>query len=257
MRISHLKTTDILMRVLGIITARGGSKGIPNKNLIAVGGKPLLEYTARAALSARRLARTVISTDCNKIADAAVSMGIDCPFMRPAHLAQDDTPTIPVLQNVIEQLRAEGEEYDAVFTLQPTNPLRTPDDIDGSIELLQKTGADSVIGFSDVGERHPARMKTIASDGRVEDPDFAEQFEGQRRQELPQLFLRDGAVYVTRTSVLMEQASIKGDDCRGWLIPPQRALNIDEPFDLFLAEQLIRLGPDQFAGRPAGMPRDA
>lgn len=239
------------MRVLGIITARGGSKGIPNKNLVQLAGQPLLQYTAAAALQSQKLTRIVVSSDDQEIADAAVSMGIECPFMRPSHLAQDDTPTIPVLQDVVIRLADLGEQYDAVFTLQPTNPLRTVADIDGAIELLDSTGADSVIGFSDVGERHPARMKTIDDKGRVLDPDFAEQFEGQRRQELPKYFLRDGSVYLTKTNVLMDENSIKGRDCRAWLIPTQRALNIDEPFDLFLAEQLLKLDVHNFPGRPA------
>ncbi len=242
------------MRVLGIVTARGGSKGIPRKNLTSFGGQPLLQYTAQAALKSMRLTRTVISTDCQEIAAAAVSMGLDCPFLRPDELAQDDTPTIPVLQHVVQQLESDGEQYDAVYVLQPTNPLRLASDIDGAVQLLEETGADSVIGYSDVGERHPARMKSLDEQGRVVDPPFAEQFEGQRRQELPRLFLRDGSVYLTRRDVLINKSSLKGDDCRAWLIPPQRALNIDEPFDVFLAEQLLSLGPETFPGKPAGVP---
>lgn len=239
------------MRVLGIVTARGGSKGIPRKNLALLAGKPLLQYTADSVRGATRLTRTVISTDNDEIAAAAVSMGIDCPFSRPDELAKDNTPTLPVLQDVVRRLEQAGEYYDAVFTLQPTNPLRIAADIDGAIELLERSGADSVIGFSSVGERHPARMKMIDRQGRVIDPSFAEQFEGQRRQELPQLFLRDGSVYLTRRSVLMDQNSIKGSDCRAWLIPKERAVNIDEPFDLYLAEQLLKLNPEYFPGFPA------
>lgn len=240
------------MRVLGIITARGGSKGIPNKNLVRVSGKPLLEYTAVVSKESELLTRTVLSTDCEEIAAAGRKFGLECPFLRPAHLALDETPTIPVLQHVMESLNQQGEHFDAVFTLQPTNPLRLASDIDGAIRLLQHTGADSVIGFSDVGERHPARMKTIDHAGRVQDPSFAEAFEGQRRQELPRFFLRDGSVYLTRTHVLMNENSLKGQDCRAWLIPVERALNIDTPFDLFLAEQMLQLGPTRFPGRAAG-----
>jgi len=239
------------MRVLGIVTARGGSKGIPRKNLALVAGKPLLQYTAEAIAASKRLTRTVISTDNEEIAIAAQSMGIECPFMRPAELARDETPTIPVLQDVVRRLETMGEIYDAVFTFQPTNPLRISSDIDGAIELLESTNADSVIGYSDVGERHPARMKSIAPTGRVIDPPFAEQFEGQRRQELPKLYLRDGSVYLTKRDVLMNQDSLKGTDCRAWLIPAQRAINIDHEFDLFLAEQLLMLDPEHFPGRAA------
>jgi len=238
------------MRVIGIITARGGSKGIPRKNLSQLAGKPLLAYTTEAALSSRRLTRTIISTDDAEIADVASTLGVECPFVRPTELAQDQTPTLPVLQDAVRRLESMGEFYDAIFTLQPTNPLRLASDIDGAIDLLERTGAESVIGFSEVGERHPARMKLIRENGQVVDPDFGESFEGQRRQDLPKLFLRNGSVYLTRRATLIDQNSIKGTDCRAWLIPPQRAINIDEPFDLFLAEKLMGLGVENFRGRP-------
>jgi CMP-N,N'-diacetyllegionaminic acid synthase len=232
--------TPAQLRVLGIVTARGGSKGIPRKNIAPVLGRPLLAYTADAALASRRLTRVVLSTDDEEIARVGRSCGLDVPFMRPPELARDDTPTVPVLQDVVRRLEASGQRYDAVFTLQPTNPLRRAEDIDGAVELLEKTGADSVISFVDVGEKHPARMKSIDPDGRVVDPPFAEAMEGQRRQDLPRLYLREGSVYLTRRDVLMERNSLKGGDCRAWIVPPERALNIDTPLDLFIVEQVMR-----------------
>ncbi len=229
-----------MVRVLGVVTARGGSKGIPRKNLALVAGKSLLAYTAEAALAARRLSRVVLSTDDEEIAAVGRRLGLDVPFIRPAELARDDTPTVPVIQDIVRRLEATGDRYDALFILQPTNPLRTAADIDGAIDLLERTGADSVISFVDVGERHPARMKLVDAEGRVTDPPFAEVFEGQRRQELSKLYLRDGAVYVTRRDVLMEQNSVKGRDCRAWIMPPERAWNIDSPLDLYIVEQLLR-----------------
>lgn len=228
------------MRVLGIVTARGGSKGIPRKNIVALLSKPLLEYTADAALSAKRLIRVILSTEDEEIAHIGRQCGLDIPFLRPVELAADDTPTISVLQDAVRRLEASGQRYDAVLTLQPTNPLRLPEDIDGSIELLEDSGADSVISFVDVGEKHPARMKFVSPDGRVLDPPFAEAFEGQRRQDLPKLYLREGSIYLTRHAVLMEQNSLKGRDCRIWIIPQERYCNIDTPFDLFLAEQMLK-----------------
>ena len=230
------------LRVLGIVTARGGSKGIPRKNLALLAGKPLLAWTAEVALAAKYLNRVVLSTDDDEIADVGRDLGLDVPFMRPPELACDDTRTIPVLQDVVRRLESCGESYDAVFTLQPTNPFRSVADIDGAISLLETTGADSVISFVEVGEKHPARMKLIDAEGRVTDPAFAEAFEGQRRQDLPALYLREGSVYLTRRNVLMEQGSLKGRDCRAWIVHPERACNIDTPLDLFFAEQLLRLG---------------
>ncbi|MDX1964646.1 MAG: acylneuraminate cytidylyltransferase family protein [Pirellulales bacterium] len=227
------------MRILGIVTARGGSKGIPRKNLAPLLGQPLLAYTAQAAL-ASQLTRVVLSTDCPEIAAVGEKLGLEVPFLRPAELAADDTPTLPVLQDVVRRLADQGDEYDGVFILQPTNPLRLVSDIDGAIELLITSGADSVISFVPVGERHPARMKQLDPQRRVVNPPFAEQFEGQRRQDLPPYYLRDGSVYVTRMTILMEQNSIQGTDCRAWLMPVERAWNVDEPFDLFMVEQLLR-----------------
>ena len=231
------------MRVLGVVTARGGSKGIPRKNIVPLLGKPLLAYTAESALSAKQLTRVVLSTEDEEIADIGRQCGLDVPFLRPSELANDDTPTIPVLQDVVRRLEKSGECYESVLTLQPTNPLRLAEDIDGSIELLEESGADSVISFVDVGEKHPARMKFVSPDGRVSDPPFAEEFEGQRRQDLPKIYLREGSIYLTRRAILMEHNSVQGRDCRAWIIPQERYCNIDTRLDLFIAEQMLKYRP--------------
>jgi len=228
------------MRTIAIITARGGSKGIPKKNLALLLGRPLLAYTAEAALAARRVDRVILSTDDVEIAEAGRRFGIDTPFFRPPELALDSTPHVPVLQHAVREIEATDGIYDAILTLQPTNPLRLPEDIDGAIDLFERTGADSVISFAEVGEKHPARMKEIDSEGWVADPPFCETFEGQPRQQLSKLYLRDGSVYLTRRDVLMDQHSLKGKRCQAWLMPPERACNIDTPLDLYIAEQLLR-----------------
>jgi len=228
------------MRVLGIIPARGGSKGIPRKNIRLLAGKPLLQYTAEAALGAKSLARVILSTEDEEIAEVGRKCGLEVPFLRPAELARDDTPTLTVLQQAVRALEEAGDRFDAIFTLQPTNPLRLAADIDGAAALLDRTGADSVISFVDTGERHPARMKFIGEEARVIDPPFAEQFEGQRRQDLPKIYLREGSVYLTRRDTLMLHNTIKGRDCRAWIIPQDRACNIDTLFDWFLGEQMLK-----------------
>ncbi|HEY1343270.1 MAG TPA: acylneuraminate cytidylyltransferase family protein [Bryobacteraceae bacterium] len=235
------------LRVLAIVTARGGSKGIPRKNVAPLLGKPLLFYTAEAARTAKLLSRTILSTDDPEIAAAGRECGLEVPFLRPPELARDDTPTIPVLQDVVRRIDEAGKLYDAILTLQPTNPLRTADDIDGAIRLMRETGSDSVISFAAVGERHPARMKEIDCDGRVIDPPFAEAYEGMPRQKLAPLYLRDGSIYLTRRRILMEQNSLQGRDCRAWIMPVHRACNIDTPLDLYIAEQLLKYGRRQQA----------
>lgn len=210
------------------------------KNIAPLAGQPLLAYTARAALAARRLDRVILSTDDGAIASVGRSCGLETPFLRPPELAQDSTSSIPVVQHAVRELAKAGDCYDAVFTLQPTNPLRLASDIDGAIALLESSGADSVISYVDVGERHPARMKTIDAGGWVIDPPFVEATEGQPRQSLEKFYLRDGSVYLTRTNVLMEHNSLRGRRCQAWIMPAARACNIDTPLDLFLAEQLLK-----------------
>jgi CMP-N-acetylneuraminic acid synthetase len=146
---------------------------------------------------------------------------------------------LPVVLHAVEWFREQGEGFDAVCVLQPTCPLRLPEDIDGAVELLESTGADSVISFVRVSGCHPARMKYVQSDGRVMDPPFKEQLEGQRRQELPPLYLRAGSIYLTRTPVLTEQGSFQGRDCRALIIPEERACNIDTEYDFMVAECLV------------------
>ena len=228
-----------MIRVLGLVPARGGSKGVTRKNIRLLAGKPLLAYTAESALAARRLARVVLTTEDEEIAEIGRRWGLEVPFLRPAPLAADETPMIPVVQHALAALRESGDVFDAVCLLQPTNPFRMSGDIDGAIDLLGRSGADSVISFVDVGEKHPARMKYITAEGRVVDPPFAEGLEGQRRQDLPKIYLREGSIYLTRSEVIMRDASFKGRDCRGWIVPEERACNIDTPFDLFIAEQIL------------------
>ena len=239
------------MQVLGIITARGGSKGIPRKNLAPLNGKPLLRYTIDAAKESRLLSRLVLSTDDEEIASVGRALGADVPFLRPPELAADTTPTIPVLQDVVRRLSGLGnQQYDAIFVLQPTNPLRLSSDIDGAIELLASTGADSVISCTPVGDAHPFKMNLIEPEtGKMIEPSFAGKVEGQRRQELPIFYERDGSVYLTRTEVLMRDNTIKGKDCRAWIIPEHRHRNIDTPWDLRCAEWMMSQLDDQIPGR--------
>jgi len=224
------------MKVLAVIPARGGSKGIRNKNIIPLQGKPLIVYTLEAACSAILLSRCIVSTDAHDIIAVCRSHGADVPFVRPAELAGDETPTLPVLFHALEQL---GEAYDAVMILQPTSPLRTGADIDAAIQLLvDNEAADSVISVVPVGDTHPARMKRIEQ-GYLLDPEFAEEQEGQRRQDLPELYLRNGAVYLTRTRVLLDQYSFKGRNSLAYVMPEERSVNIDSEMDLLLASVIM------------------
>jgi CMP-N-acetylneuraminic acid synthetase len=229
------------MRVLGIVPARGGSKGIPGKNVRPLGGKPLLAHTAEAALAARRLSRVVLTTDDEKIAEVGRACGLEVPFLRPAELAMDDTPTLPVLQHAVSELEKAGDRFDAVCLLQPTSPFRRAGDIDGCIELLE-TGLDAVVSVLPVPPEHnPHWVFFRDGDGLLRLATGEEQ-PIPRRQELPPAFHRDGAVYVTRRDVLMEGNSLYGKRLGGYLIEERadsRSVNLDTPADWERAESLI------------------
>jgi CMP-N,N'-diacetyllegionaminic acid synthase len=225
------------MRVLGIVPARGGSKGIPGKNVRPLGGKPLLVHTAEAALAARLLSRVVLTTDDEKIAEVGRACGLEVPFLRPAELAMDDTPTLPVLQHAVTELERAGDRFDAICLLQPTSPFRRAGDIDGCIELLEKESLDAVISVLPVPSEHNPHWVYFRNDGLLRLATGEDQ-PIPRRQDLPPAFHRDGSVYVTRRDVLMEGNSLYGKRLGGFLAD-SRSVNLDTPADWERAERLF------------------
>ena len=229
------------MRTLGVIPARGGSKGIPGKNLRLLAGRPLLAYTADAARGSRRLSRVVLSTDDEATAAAGRSLGLEVPFLRPADLAADDSPMLPVLRHAVEALSASGFEADAVVLLQPTSPLRRAEHIDAAIELLEATGADSVVSVVEVPHQfNPVSVMTLEGD-RLKP--FVPGPLVTRRQDKPRVFARNGpAVLVTRCAVLAA-GSLYGDDCRPLVMDAATSVDIDSAADLDYAEYLLSRAP--------------
>lgn len=227
------------MRVLGLIPARGGSKGVPRKNIKLLAGKPLLAYTAEAALAAKRLARVVLSTDDAEIAEVGKESGIEVPFFRPAELAEDSTPTLPVVQHALSFLERQGDRFDAVCLLQPTNPLRRAGDIDACIELMERYAADCVVSVLPVpAEYNPHWVYFRTNDGSLR-LSTGEATPIPRRQELPPAFHREGSIYITRRDVVMTQNSLFGARVVGYEMDPSLSVNIDTPDDWAMAERLI------------------
>ena len=225
--------------ILGVIPARGGSKGIPRKNLYPIAGKPLIAYTIEAALASEMLTDTIVSTDDEEIARVSREFGAEVPFMRPPELATDSAQAVPTIQHAVREMeKLRDVTFDVVVMLQPTTPLRTAGDIDACLRKLLETDADSVISVVDVGGHHPMRMKKIVDDVLV-DYD-TEAIENMPRQDLPPVYLRAGSVYATRRDVLMEQNSFKGSISRPYIIPPNRAVNIDTMEDMIIAEWRIQ-----------------
>lgn len=221
------------MRILGVIPARGGSKGVPDKNIKTLAGKPLIAHTILAA-NKSALDRVIVSSDNEKIAEVAKQYEVDVPFIRPAELGTDKAKAIPVIQHALQFLEKKDEEYDAVMMLQPTTPFRRTEDINEAIGILTGTGADSVISVVNVEGHHPSRMKYLGVDGRLIDPPFCEAYENQPRQELEPMYLRNGAIYLTRKEILL-QNSFKGNDCRAQVMAQEYSVNIDTEFDFAYA----------------------
>lgn len=222
-----------------MILARGGSKGIPRKNIRPLAGKPLLQYTAEAALASKRLARVILSTEDLEIAEAGRKCGLEVPFIRPPELAQDDTPTLPVLQHAVRALEEAGERYDAICLLQPTNPLRQSRDIDACIELLGQTGADCVVTVLPVPHQYNPHWVYFRDELGLLKLSTGKAAPIPRRQLLPPAFHREGSVYVTRRSVLMERNSLFGSKVVGYLMDASRSVNLDTLEDWERAEALL------------------
>ena len=228
-------------KILGVIPARGGSKGVLRKNVREICGKPLIAYTIETALQAQGLfSAIIVSTDDPEIADVARTWGAEVPFLRPAELAGDSVPTAPVLQHAVRFMEERDRiRLDWVCLLQPTDPLRNTDDIATAIRLAQEGGCDSVISVVQVFAVHPILMKRIEG-GRLL-PYCIEEKEGTRRQDYqPSAYMRNGAIYLTRRDVLLEHGSIWGDVIRPYVMPPERSIGIDTELDLKLVEVLIR-----------------
>jgi CMP-N,N'-diacetyllegionaminic acid synthase len=226
------------LRVLGVVPARGGSKGIAGKNLAIVGGRPLLAYTADAVRQSTRLTRTVITTDAADIATAARTLGLEAPFLRPAALAADDTPMLPVLQHTLMAMRERDFAADTVVLLQPTSPLRRGEHIDAAVALLDESGADSVVSVVEVPHQfNPVSVMTV-DDGRlrpfVPGPPLA------RRQDKPRVFARNGPAVVAVRAAVIDAGSLYGDDCRPLLMSPDESIDVDSPWDLALVEFMLQ-----------------
>jgi CMP-N,N'-diacetyllegionaminic acid synthase len=225
--------------IVGLIPARGGSKSIPRKNLAMVAGRPLLAYTAQAALGAARLDRVILSTDDDEIAAAGRSLGLDVPFLRPAPLAGDEIGMIPVLRHALDWLAERDVAASALVLLQPTSPLRTSQHIDEAIALLLDSGAETVVSVLEVPHNFgPASVMTSDADGRL--MPFLPGPPILRRQDKPRVFARNGPAILAIRSQVLGRDALYGEPTLGYRMSAADSLDIDEPDDLWLAEQYIK-----------------
>jgi CMP-N,N'-diacetyllegionaminic acid synthase len=232
--------SDRGVNILGVIPARGGSKGIAGKNLRRVAGTTLVGHAIAAARESRMLTAFLVSTDSAEIATVAASGGAPVPFRRPPALATDEAPTTGVLQHALELYEREHRvAVHSVVTLQPTTPLRTARDIDAALEhyLAHQPEADSLISVCEASQMHPRTLYTPRGEW------LEAMVEGQstltRRQDFDRVLWRNGAIYVTRRDLLMDGKRIVGQTPLFYEMPRECSVNIDEPFDLALAEWIL------------------
>lgn len=221
------------MKILAIIPARGGSKGIPRKNIKLLAEKPLIAWTIESALKARGIERVIVSTEDEDIAAVAKQFGAEIPFMRPMALAQDDTPSIAPVLHAIEQLPS----FDWVLLLQPTSPLRSVEDIEGIIQFCRDEGAPSSASITKAS-KHPFWMYQ-RNDNKCLQPLIRNLPEITRRQDLPNVYVLNGALYLAHTDWLIENQVFISQETLGYVMPEERSADIDKPIDWFWVEYLL------------------
>lgn len=238
-------------KVLGVVPARGGSKGVQNKNIRDVAGKPLLAWTIEAACKSALLDHFLTSTDSPEIAEVARRYG-SAVSIRPSQLALDSTPMVPVVEHVLAEAERLWGEFEYVCLLQPTSPQRTADDIDQALTLLMSRVrerahwlpeyCDSVISVYLVEDNHPARMYRLSAQGFLVpyNEQDARAYSDGLRQQLPAVYHRNGAIYACRAALVREEHDIFGKSILPYIMPKSRSGNIDDPVDLIIVDALLR-----------------
>ena len=226
------------MKVLAIIPARGGSKGLPGKNIRPLLGKPLIGWTIEQAKASKYITEIFVSTDSREIADVAETFGVAVPELRPAELASDTAPSSGFVVYTIEKLRKEGKEFDYIILLEPTSPLRETEDIDRSIEMLAaKPDAESIVGVCKTECAHPAFLTKI-------DQGLLQPYQGDmavlRRQELDELYFFEGTVYVSRVDAFLRRQAFYHDKTMPYVVPKWKAFEIDDLGDWFIIESILK-----------------
>ena len=228
------------MRILAIIPARGGSKGVPEKNIKLLNGKPLLQYTAEIALESQYLTAVILSSNDTQIITVAKSLGIQVPFLRPEEFAQDTTPTIDVIVHALRWYENQAVFFDAVCLLQVTSPFRTVEYLDKAIKKFITSGCDSLISVQKVPhEYNPHWTFEVNLEGNLKIATGEDQIIN-RRQELPDAYHRDGSIYLMKTEVLLQQRSLYGKSISFNESAPEFYVNIDTLADWEKAEQMIK-----------------
>lgn len=223
-------------KILALIPARGGSKGIKDKNIISLAGKPLIAYSIEAAKKSKYIDSIVVTTDSEKIAEVAKRYGARVPFLRPAELAADTSKTIDAVLHAIKTLKSMGENYDTLVLLQPTQPLRTTDDIGKAIELYYESGENGLVSISSVDDS-PLLIRSIDEDGKL--INLLSQNSTCRRQDMPNYYKVNGCIYINKIDEINENTSFN-DNKVPFIMDKEHSIDIDELSDLWMAECYLK-----------------
>lgn len=224
-------------KIIGIIPARGGSKGIRKKNIVDLAGKPLIAHTIEQAKGSKYIDEIIVTTDDEEIADIARKLGVEVPFSRPKALATDEAKGIDVVLHAITWFDSNEESFDIVMMLQPTSPLRLSEDIDKAIELLFLKNAMAIVSVCK-SEHHPLWSNTLPEDGNMKNfinPEYM----NKNRQELPVIYRLNGAIYLSFCNYIKDRKSFYGENTFAYIMPEERSIDIDNILDFKLAELLL------------------
>ena len=222
-------------KILAIIPARGGSKGIPRKNVKAISGKPMIQYTIEAAKECPYIDKVVVSTEDEEIADISMRAGAIVPFSRPEELATDEAKTIDVVMHAVEFYERKAERFDIIVLLQPTSPLRNAEDITKALEYFMRNEQRSLVTVSEVSES-PILMRNFNKENKLEK--ILEEDSDVRRQDMKKFYRINGAIYINKASELNANTSFN-DNEMGFVVSQDHGIDVDEPQDLVVAEYYL------------------
>jgi len=229
-------------KVLVVIPARSGSKGLPNKNIKVLCGLPLLGWPINAALGSKYIDSVIVSTDDQKIAELAKELGAETPFIRPDKIATDTSPTHETLLHALDYLASKGQDFDYIVLLEPTSPLTESSDIDNALDILESNHeiADAIVGVSKVHATHPSFCISINSKGLVK-PYQGKAFDlPVRRQEIDDVYFFDGSLYISEVKKYRQETTFYHDRTLPYVVPQWKSLEVDTLLDFVLIETVMK-----------------